>query len=187
METRWSLILTRWLSPLTTLASRLRESSLPRETTTSRLQVSNKKIKIDAKTFEVRYLSFLWTQNSLFLLLVDDEIDNDDKGVTVINIVDAHGLIETNFSKKDFMALIKAYLKKTVEKLKENGNEERVKGFQTGATGMIKFIIEKFDEMQFFMGQSGDPECGICMAYTMDGEMDPTFMYFVDGMREEKF
>ena len=85
------------------------------------------------------------------------------------------------------MSLVKPYLKKVVEKLKEKGKEERVKGFQTGATEMIKFIVSKFDEMQFFTGQGYDAEAGLAFAYTMDGEIDPTFMFFNDGMREQKF
>lgn len=124
---------------------------------------------------------------SNFLCFTEDGGDANDNSQTVVNVVHAHGLIETNFTKKDFMALVKPYLKAVVAKLKESGKEDRVKGFQGGATQMIKFIVEKFDEMQFFMGQSGDPEAGICFAYNKDDEVDPTFLFFADGMREEKF
>lgn len=99
----------------------------------------------------------------------------------------AHKLVETNFSKADFMAVIKPYLKKVVEKLKETGKPDRVPEFQKGATEMIKFIVSKYDEMQIFMGESGDPEAGLCFAYNKDDEMDPTFLYFLDGMKEEKY
>ena len=105
----------------------------------------------------------------------------------MINIVHAHNLQETNFSKADFMAVIKPYLKKVVAKLKENGKDDRVAGFQQGATELIKFIVNRYDEMQIFMGQSGDPEAGLCFAYNKDDEVDPTFLYFLDGMKEEKF
>ena len=117
--------------------------------------------------------------------LVDDEAN--DNAETVVNIVDAHQLQETNFSKKDFMSLVKPYLKKVVEKLKENGKEDRVKGFQQGATEMIKFLVSRFDEMQIFMGQSMEAEAGLCFAYNKDDEIDPTFLFFADGMKEEKF
>ena len=90
-------------------------------------------------------------------------------------------------SKKDFMALVKPYLKRVVEHLKAKGKEDRVKGFQQGATEMIKFVVGKFDEMQIFTGTSYDTEAGLCFAYTMDGEIDPTFLFFNDGMREQKF
>ena len=85
------------------------------------------------------------------------------------------------------MGLVKPYLKKVVAKLKEVGKEDRVAGFQKGATEMIKFIVERYDEMQIFMGQSMDPEAGICFCYNKDGNIDPTFMFFADGMRETKF
>ena len=85
------------------------------------------------------------------------------------------------------MAMLKAYLKKVVAHLKENGKEDRVKGFQAGATELVKFVMGKYDEMQIFMGQSMDAEAGLAFAYTMDGEMDPTFLFFADGCKEEKF
>ena len=120
-------------------------------------------------------------------IIVDDDNVDDGAGVTVINIVDAHQLQETQLSKKDFMVTIKAYLKRVVAKLKETGKEERVPGFQKGATEMIKFIISKFDEMQIFTGNSFDTESGLAFSYTKDGECEPVFMYFVDGLKGEKY
>lgn len=85
------------------------------------------------------------------------------------------------------MSIVKAYLKKVVAHLKEKGKEERVPEFQKGATEMIKFIVGKYDEMQIFTGQSYDTEAGLAFSYTKDGETEPVFLFFVDGMREEKF
>ena len=82
----------------------------------------------------------------IFPNIVDDEADDVGEGVTVVNLVEAHSLNETTFSKKDFMAIVKAYLKRVVAFLKENGKEDRVAGFQKGATGLVKLVIEKFDE-----------------------------------------
>ena len=90
-------------------------------------------------------------------------------------------------AKKDVMGMLKAYLKKVVAYLKENGKEDRVAGFQKGATEMVKFVMGKFDEMQIFVGESMDTEASLCFAYTKDGETDPTFLFFRDGMKEEKF
>ena len=50
------------------------------------------------------------------------------------------------------MAILKAYLKRVVEHLKEKGKDDRVPEFKKGATEMIKMIMEKFDEMQIFTG-----------------------------------
>ena len=60
----------------------------------------------------------------------DDVISDDEGGETVINIVEAHKLQECTLSKKDFMALVKPYLKKVSTWLTENGKEDRVKGFK---------------------------------------------------------
>lgn len=118
----------------------------------------------------------------------DDQNDGDDGGgETVINVVDAHQLQETQLSKKDFMAIVKAFLKRVVALLKEKGKEDRVADFQKGATDMIKFIVGKFDEMQIFTGQSYDTEAGLAFSYTKDGETEPVFLFFTDGMKEEKF
>ena len=43
--------------------------------------------------------------------------------------------------------MLKAYLKRVVAHLTDNGKEDRVPDFKTGATEMIKFIMGKFDEM----------------------------------------
>ena len=83
--------------------------------------------------------------------------------------------------------MIKAYLKRVVAFLKEKGKEERVPEFQKGATEMIKMIIGKFDEMMIFTGESFDAEAGLAFSYTKDGDTEPVFLFFVDGMKEEKF
>ena len=85
------------------------------------------------------------------------------------------------------MTIVKPYLKRVTAHMKENGKEDRVPEFQKGATEMIKFIVGKFDEFQFFTGASFDTEAGMAFAYSMDGEMDPTFLFFADGCKEEKF
>ena len=79
-------------------------------------------------------------------------------------------------------------MQKTVKYLKDNGKEDRVKPFQKGATDMVKFVIGKFDEMQIFIGANEEAaEASIAFAYTKDGETDPTFLFFLDSMKEEKF
>ena len=125
--------------------------------------------------------------NLNFWFLADDEGPGDDGGETVINIVEAHGLSEMQLSKKDVMAMLKGLMKKTVTYLTENGKEDRVAGFKKGATEMVKFIMGKFDEMQVFTGSSMDVEATLCFAYTMDGETDPTFLFFNDAYIQEKF
>ena len=128
------------------------------------------------------------TKGSDFVAIASDDVNEDEgEGETVINIVEAHKLQECELSKKDFMALVKPYLKRVSTHLTENGKEDRVAGFKEGATAMIKFIVGKFDEMQIFTGSSYDTEAGLAFSYTKDGDTDPTFLFFQDGCREEKF
>ena len=117
----------------------------------------------------------------------EEEAGGDDGGTTAINVVHAQQLSETSFSKKDCMALLKGFLKKTVEHLKEKGKDDRIPEFKKGATEMIKMIMEKFDEMQIFTGQSCDPEASLAFSYTKDGEEEPVIMFFNDALKEEKF
>ena len=117
----------------------------------------------------------------------EDAGGGDDGGVTVIDVVHGMRLQEATLSKKDTMSLLKAYLKKVVGYLNENGKEARVPEFKKGATEMIKFIMEKFDEMQIFSGENFDTEAGLGFSYTKDGEENPVIMFFNDGMVEEKF
>lgn len=117
----------------------------------------------------------------------EEDAGGDDGGVTAINVVHAQQLQETTLSKKDCMAILKAYLKRVVEHLKEKGKDDRVPEFKKGATEMIKMIMEKFDEMQIFTGQNCDTEAGLAFSYTKDGEEEPVILFFNDGMKEEKF
>ena len=84
----------------------------------------------------------------------------------------------------------KAYLKTIVEKLKEQGKDERIPDFKAGATGMIKLITGQFDEFQIFSGKGGfeiEPPSGLCFAYQENQEDEgPTFLFFADGLMEEK-
>ena len=117
----------------------------------------------------------------------EEDAGGDDGGVTAINVVHGMQLQEATLSKKDTMALLKAYLKRVVEHLKEKGKDDRIPEFKKGATEMIKFIMEKFDEMQIFSGVNFDTEAGLAFSFTKDGEEEPVIMFFNDGLREEKF
>ena len=112
-------------------------------------------------------------------ILDNDEEDGGAAGgddvETVINIVEAHRLQEITLEKKVFMGYIKGtsisisylidYLKKVKAKLEENGKADRVATFQKGATAFVKHIVEKFDEIQFFTGETNDYEAGLAYCY----------------------
>lgn len=124
-------------------------------------------------------------------------VDNDEEdggaggssdAQSVVDIVDAFGLQEVSLSKGEFMAYIKTYLPKVKAHLEATGKADRVKTFQKGATGFVKSIVEKFDEVQIFVGKDYNMEAGYAYCYYVDqNDAGPTFFYFMDGMKEEKF
>ena len=118
----------------------------------------------------------------------DDVIEEDDNAETVINIVDAFQLNEITFTKKDFMAWVKGFLKLVSERLEADGKQDRVPEFKKGATELVKFIVAQFDEFQIFTGQSYNMEGALAFCYTKNQDDDgPTFLYFADSLKEEKF
>jgi hypothetical protein len=84
--------------------------------------------------------------------------------------------------------LLIEYLKKVKAKLEEQGKTERIPIFQKGATAFVKHIVEKYDEVQLFTGDSNDFDAGFAYCYYREQtDSGPTFFFFLDGMKEEKF
>lgn len=80
------------------------------------------------------------------------------------------------------------YVKKVKAKLEETGKTDRVPAFQKGATALVKHILEKYDEVQIFTGESYDMEGSFGYAYQKEQEdPGPTFFFFLDALREEKY
>lgn len=118
----------------------------------------------------------------------EDESQPDDKTVTVVDVVDAMRLQEITLDKKAFMAYIKGYLKSIKEKLEEKGKGDRVAAFQKGATDLVKSLVAKWDEVQCFTGESGNWDAGLAYCYMKDqADAGPTFFFFLDGMKQEKY
>jgi hypothetical protein len=112
----------------------------------------------------------------------------DDKTITVIDVVDALRLKEITLDKKSFMAYIKGYLKTIKEKLEESGKGARIEGFQKGATALVKELVSKWDEVQVFTGESENWDGGLAYCYMKDqADEGPTFYFFNDGLKQERF
>ena len=91
-------------------------------------------------------------------------------------------------AKKDFAAYVKTYLAAVVAKLEATGKAERIPEFKKGATELVKFILSKFDEFQIYTGQSYNMEGALAFSYQKEQEdSGPTFLYFRDILKEEKF
>ena len=62
-------------------------------------------------------------------------------------------MVETGFgSKKDYMVYLKDYMKKVVKYLEDNGRSGEVETFKTNINKVMKDILGKFKDLQFFTG-----------------------------------
>lgn len=115
----------------------------------------------------------------------EEDSSVDPTTVTVNLIADNHKLQQTSFDKKSFMAYIKSYMKRLLEKLKAE-NPARAEIFQKNVQSFVKTVLDNFSDYDFWTGESMDLEAMvILMSYGEDG-MTPYFYLFKDGIIEEK-
>jgi len=120
----------------------------------------------------------------------DPEGEKEDDGTdssarTVNNVIDAHRLQTTSFDKKSYMTYIKGYMKVVLEKLKTQ-NPSRVDAFQKNVQPFIKNILAKFDDYEFYTGESMEPEAMVVLKFYKEDGLIPYFYFFKDGLIEEK-
>lgn len=98
----------------------------------------------------------------------------DPSSKRVVDIVDAFRLQEApSMDKKSYMAAIKTWLGKVVEKLPEGQKDE----FKGKAQDGIKYILGMLKDLQFYLGESYDEEGTLVYCYYKEGAVDPTFLY----------
>ena len=85
--------------------------------------------------------------------------------------------------------VIPGYVKSLKEKLEADpSKKDRIPTFQKGATDLVKFIVSKFDEMQIFADNKQNMDNGFAYAYYKEQtDAGPTFLFFLDGLQEEKY
>jgi len=113
----------------------------------------------------------------------------DANSTSGVDIVLNHRLTETGFgAKKDFTTYLKDYMKRVVKYLTENGREGEVDAFKKNITGVMTKLLSNFKELQFYTGESMDPDAMICMLEykEVNGEERPVLMFFKHGLEEEK-
>ncbi|KYQ94418.1 hypothetical protein DLAC_11601 [Tieghemostelium lacteum] len=119
------------------------------------------------------------------------EEENEDEGtdssvVTVNNLVDAQRLVETSFTKKDYLTYIKGYMKAVQDYLMQN-NPGRVDPFKKGAQDYVKKVLENFDQYKFYTGENMDADgIVILQFYKPDDATTPYFAYWKDGLLGQK-
>merc|ERR1712141_540900 len=134
------------------------------------------------------------TQDDIQLAGANASAEEADEGTDAasesgLDVVLNHRLCETGFgSKKDYTVYLKDYMKKVVKYLEENDRKDEVDGFKTNISGVMKELLGKFKDLQFFTGESMDAEAMIMMVEyrDVDGEEKPIMMAFKHGLREVK-
>ena len=120
-----------------------------------------------------------------------EEADEGGEATTVsgVDVVLNHRLAETYaFSdKKSFTLYLKDYMKKLVAKLEERAPDQ-VETFKTNMNKVMKDILGRFKDLQFFTGESMDCDGMIAMLEyrEIDGQSVPVLMFFKHGLEEEK-
>merc|ERR1712156_80750 len=113
----------------------------------------------------------------------------DELSVSGIDVVLNHRLVETGFGdKKGFTAYLKAYMKKVLKFLEDEDRASEIDEFETNINNVMKELMGKFKDLQFFTGENMDPDAMIAMCEYKDvnGEERPVLMFFKHGLREEK-
>ncbi|KAL1124271.1 hypothetical protein AAG570_002041 [Ranatra chinensis] len=107
-----------------------------------------------------------------------------------VDVVLNHRLCETFAfgDKKSYTAYLKDYMKKLVGKLEEKSPDE-VNTFKTNMNKVMKDLLGRFKELQFFTGESMDIDGMIALLEyrEIENESVPVLMFFKHGLEEEKF
>jgi len=107
-----------------------------------------------------------------------------------VDVVLNHRLQETFAfgDKKSYTLYLKDYMKKLVAKLEEK-SPDQVDVFKTNMNKVMKDILGRFKELQFFTGISMDIDgiVGLMEYREIDGNSVPVLMFFKHGLEEEKF
>lgn len=80
------------------------------------------------------------------------------------------------------------YFSRLVAKLEEKAPDQ-VDVFKTNMNKVMKDILSRFKELQFFTGESMDIDglVGLMEYRDIDGQSVPVLMFFKHGLEEEKF
>ena len=121
----------------------------------------------------------------------EEEAGPDGGEEKVNNIIDesiGFGYNEMPMGKKDFKDWLKEYCGAVRKILKDDDKMAgpEVKAFTQGAPTFCKFLLKKYDDLQFFMSPAFNPDGALAMSYYPEGAAAPTFIYIKKGLIEEK-
>lgn len=113
-----------------------------------------------------------------------------DEAVEMVNnVVDetiGFDLHEIPMGKKDIKEYLQGFCKNLRAKLKEDDKVTgpEVKAFTQSAPAFCKWILSKYDDMEFFTSSSMDPDGNMAFAYYED--VNPIFVFITAGLIAEK-
>jgi len=107
-----------------------------------------------------------------------------------VDVVLNHRLQETYFgTKKEYQDYLKLYMKKVIKHLQDNNRGDEVEAFKTNINGVMKPLLAKFKDLQFYIGETLDVSKGMILMLDykeFNGEERPCFIAFKHGLEEEK-
>ena len=99
-------------------------------------------------------------------------------------------LVETGFTKNDYKNYLKTYTKSLQDKWKEMGmSDNDIAEAKSKITEAVKKVLPKLGDMQFFMGESSNPDGLIALLEYREnpnGTETPIMILFKHGLEEEK-
>ena len=108
---------------------------------------------------------------------------------TGVDVVMNHRLVESYAfgDKKSYTLYLKEYMKKVLTKLEADAPDQ-VEVFKTNMNKVMKEILGRFKDLQFFTGESMDVDgmVALCEYRDIDGVSVPVLMFFKHGLDEEK-
>ena len=116
---------------------------------------------------------------------VDDTIEK------VNNVIDesmGFGYQECPMKKKDLKEYLSTYCKGIWKMLKEDDAVAGpdVKAFKEAINVFCLWLLKKFDDLEFYMTPSFNPDGAMAFAYYKEGALAPTFVYIKAGLNEQK-
>ena len=69
----------------------------------------------------------------------------------------------------------------------EEKDKSRVEKFTAGMQNWAKSVLKDFDNFRFYLGESMNPEGMVILMNYREDQTTPYFIFFKDGLVEEKF
>jgi hypothetical protein len=132
---------------------------------------------------------FVTKQEEDYGIANNDEEDGGDFGgsgaETVNEVVDAFKLVKFDYAKKDYLAHIKKYMAALKNHVQTN-HPERLEAFQKDVQAYVKKVAGRFNEYEFFQGESLDENGMVVLQDFSEDGMTPYLYFFMDGVEKEK-